>query len=316
MTIASTQSPFVTAGVPAATRGQRLAQLMQQRLADYAQLCRPRIAVLAAVAVSVGFTLALVGTMDWPKLAWTVIGITCFVAASSTLNQVFERRTDREMNRTSGRPLVTGRMSSAEGWLAGTTMALTGSLILGQFVDALTCAASLFTMLTYVFAYTPLKRVSTLCTTVGAIPGAMPPVLGWFAGGGQPGPEALALFALFFVWQFPHFLAIGWIYRHEYRRAGLKMLPSFSDGGRLTGLIALSYAIVFVPVSVLPRYVGLAGTGYLAAALVLSIGYLVLTARFCFVRSDQRARQLLVGSLLCLPSLLVGMLADFLRLTL
>jgi protoheme IX farnesyltransferase len=125
----------------------------------------------------------------------------------------------------------------------------------------------------------------------------------------------LALFAVFFVWQFPHFLAIGWIYRHQYNDAGLKMLPSFTDGGRLTGLIAVVYAVAFVPVACLPRFVGLAGSGYLAAALVLSAGYLWLTVRFAISRSELRARRLLAGSLICLPVLLICLVFDFLRLT-
>jgi protoheme IX farnesyltransferase len=143
----------------------------------------------------------------------------------------------------------------------------------------------------------------------------MPAVLGWFAAGGLPGIECLALFAVFFVWQFPHFLAIGWIYRHQYNEAGLKMLPSFSDGGRLTGLIALVYAVAFVPVACLPRFVGLAGSGYLLQALVLSAGYLWLTVRFAISRSELRARRLLAGSLICLPVLLICLVFDFLRLT-
>jgi protoheme IX farnesyltransferase len=184
-----------------------------------------------------------------------------------------------------------------------------------MFVNPMTSAASLLTMLCYVCGYTPLKRRSEFCTTVGAIPGAMPPVLGWLAAGGTPGIECLALFAVFFVWQFPHFLAIGWIYRRQYEDAGLKMLPSFSDGGRLTGLVAMVYAVAFVPVACLPRFVGLAGSGYLAAALVLSAGYLWLTFRFALSRSEFRARRLLAGSLVCLPVLLVCLVFDFLRLT-
>lgn len=315
MSIASSPTQFSSTAVPIPTFGQKLAAAVQVRVADYAQLCRPRIAVLSAVAVSVGYTLASAGSVNWGRLFWTLIGVTCFVAASSTLNQVLERRTDRLMKRTVLRPLASGRLTAAEGWLAGSLMATAGSLILIGFVDSFTWLACCLTMLTYAFVYTPLKSRSSLCTTIGAVPGAMPPVLGWFAAGGNAGWEALALFALFFVWQFPHFLAIGWIYRDQYQRAGLKMLPTYADGGRMTGLIALFYAVAFVPVSVLPRYVGLAGSGYLAAALVLSIGYLILTVRFCAVRTDLRARQLLFGSLLCLPALLGGLLMDFVRLT-
>ena len=143
----------------------------------------------------------------------------------------------------------------------------------------------------------------------------MPPVLGWFAAGGQPGVEALALFGLFFVWQFPHFLAIGWIHRDDYQSAGLRMLPSFTDAGLLTGLIAVVYAAVFVPVSVLPAYVGVAGDLYLAMATVLSLTYLWYSVCFLKNRSEKSARSLLYNSLICLPLLLISLVVDFLRLT-
>jgi protoheme IX farnesyltransferase len=231
------------------------------------------------------------------------------------LNQVLEASSDYLMTRTSGRPLASGRISRREGLLFGLMLAVVGTALLWLFVNPATSAASLLTMLCYVLAYTPLKRRSEFCTTVGAIPGAMPPVLGWLAAGATPGIECVALFAVFFVWQFPHFLAIGWIYRQQYQAAGLKMLPSFSDGGRLTGLIALVYAIAFVPIACLPRFVGLAGAGYLAAALVLSFGYLWLTLQFALSRTELRARRLLAGSLICLPVLLGCLVFDFLRLT-
>lgn len=285
------------------------------RLAEYRQMVRPRILLMSAVAVAAGFILSSTELVDWLLLAIAAPSICLLVAASSVLNQVIEADSDYRMARTTARPLASGRISRREGLLLGSAFAVLGSVLLWTLVNPLTSAASLLTMLCYVCAYTPLKRRSEFCTTIGAIPGAMPPVLGWLAAGGQPGIECLALFALFFVWQFPHFLAIGWIYRQQYSDAGLKMLPSFTDGGRLTGLLALLYAVAFVPVACLPRFVGLAGSGYLAAALVLSTGYLWLTIRFAFTRSDFRARRLLAGSLICLPVLLVCLVFDFLRLT-
>ena len=284
------------------------------RIADYRQMVRPRIIVMAAAAVFAGFLLASPITVAWPQLVNAVFGICCLVAASSVLNQVWESSTDSRMNRTGGRPIASGRMTRLEGTALVITLSLTGAVVLYLFVNELTSVASLLTMLTYVLVYTPLKRISGLCTTVGAIPGAMPPVLGWFAAGGGLTSEALALFAVFFVWQFPHFLAIGWIYRDDYQAAGLKMLPSFHDEGRRTGWVALVYAVAFVPISCLPRFVGLAGSGYLAAALVLSLGYLWLTVRFFMSRTNVTARQLMVGSLICLPAMLICLVADYLRL--
>ncbi|MEY2726379.1 MAG: Protoheme farnesyltransferase 1 [Planctomycetota bacterium] len=285
------------------------------RFADYRLMVRPRILVMSAVAVAAGFVLASPETVDWLLLTIAAPSICLLVAASSVLNQVLESDSDYLMNRTSGRPLASGRISRREGLLFGLLLASCGTALLWLFVNPATSVASLLTMLCYVLGYTPLKRRSEFCTTVGAVPGAMPPVLGWLAAGNAPGIECIALFAIFFVWQFPHFLAIGWIYRHQYQAAGLKMLPSFTDEGRLTGLIALIYAVAFVPVACLPRFVGLAGTGYLAAAILLSSGYLWLTLQFSLSRSEVRARRLLAGSLICLPVLLGCLVFDFLRLT-
>lgn len=292
-----------------------VAVIATERLADYRSMVRPRILVMSAVAVAAGFVLGSPEVVDWFLLMVAAPAICLLVAASSVLNQVLEASSDYLMTRTSGRPLASGRISRREGLLFGLVLATSGTTLLWMYVNPVTSAASLLTMLSYVLAYTPLKRRSEFCTTVGAVPGAMPPVLGWLATGAAPGIECLALFAVFFVWQFPHFLAIGWIYRHQYQAAGLKMLPSFSDEGRLTGLIALVYAIAFVPVACLPRFVGLAGAGYLAAALVLSFGYLWLTLRFALSRTELRARRLLAGSLICLPVLLGCLVFDFLRLT-
>ncbi len=289
--------------------------LLMRRLTDYRQMSRPRIVVMSAAAIAAGFVLGSPISVSIPTLACSIFGICCLVAASSVLNQVIESESDANMNRTQSRPVSSGRMSRLEAASYGILLSLTGTVVLAQFVNGLTAVSSLLTMLTYVILYTPLKSRSVLCTTVGAVPGAMPAVLGWFAAGREPGLEALALFAIFFVWQFPHFLAIGWIYRDEYEAAGLKMLPSFSDGGRRAGWVALVYAIGFVPVSCMPRFVGLAGTGYLWAAAILSLGYLWLTSRFFIERSNPRARQLMVGSLICLPVLLICLVADYLRLT-
>ena len=289
-------------------------EVIARRFSDYRQLVRPRILIMSSAAVVAGFILASPIAISWPVMGLSVFGICCLVAASSVLNQVIESRTDARMNRTVDRPVASGRLSRKEGAWFGILISILGSLVLAVYVNSLTSVSAFVTMLTYVLLYTPLKRSSALCTTVGAVPGAMPAVLGWFAAGGHVGVEAVALFGLFFVWQFPHFLAIGWIYRDDYQAAGLKMLPSFTDEGARAGWIALVYAVAFVPVSCLPRFVGLAGTGYLGAALILSLGYLWLTVRFSMSRTNLRAKQLMAGSLICLPAMLICLVADYLRL--
>jgi heme o synthase len=285
------------------------------RLTDYVRLCRPGIALMTSVSVAAGFVLAATSAIDLAILSAAIVGVSCFVAASSVLNQTIERDTDARMRRTVDRPVVTGSISAAEGWLLGIILAISGTAILVSSVNVVTAVAAAVTMLIYVFAYTPAKRRTALCTTIGAIPGAMPPVLGWLACRGDAGVEALALFAIFFVWQFPHFLAIGWLHQRDYQKAGLRMLPSFTDGGRSTAVLAVAYAIAFVPVCCVPRFIGMAGTGYLLAAILLSVGYLMLTLQFAFVRTDRVARCLMTGSLICLPSLLLCLVFDYVRLT-
>jgi protoheme IX farnesyltransferase len=285
------------------------------RVGDYVEMCRPRIALMTTVAVSTGFVLASPVVIHWAVLAVALVGILQLVAASSILNQVLEVGTDAQMERTSRRPLASGRISRIEGGLVGLALAASGTGILWWHSNPATTLAGVVTMLLYVAAYTPLKTRSSLCTTVGAIPGAMPPVLGWLAAGGAVGSGAWALFALLFAWQFPHFLAIGWIYREDYNRAGLKMLPSFTDDGRRAGIVAVIYAAAFIPVSLLPSYAGLTGRLYFVIALVLSGLYFVSTVRFAWNRTTRRGRSLLLISLLVLPLLLLVMVAEFLHLT-
>jgi len=285
------------------------------RFADYTEMCRPRIAVMTMVAVSAGFVLASPILINWTLLAIALLGILQLVAASSILNQVIEKASDAGMARTANRPLVQGRISTFEATTVGLCLGLSGAAILWIFTSPATTLAGVGTLLTYVCAYTPLKTRSTLCTTIGAIPGAMPPVLGWLAAGGTIGSGAWALFALLFTWQFPHFLAIGWIYRKDYEQAGLKMLPSFGDGGRRAGMVAIAYALAFIPVSMIPAYAGLAGHIYFGVALVLSCAYFVATLRFSLRRTTQRGRELLLISLVILPILLLVMVGEFLHLT-
>jgi heme o synthase len=253
--------------------------------------------------------------IHWAALGVALTGILQLVAASSILNQVFEMESDAGMARTADRPLVSGRISRGEASTVGIILACSGAGVLWFFSNPWTTLAGIGTLLMYVCAYTPLKTRSSLCTTIGAIPGAMPPVLGWLAAGGSANSGAWALFAFLFTWQFPHFLAIGWIYRADYQQAGLKMLPSFSDGGQRAGLVACAYAVAFVPVSLLPVYAGMTGRYYLMTAALFSGIYLMASLRFAVNRTTDRARSLLFVSLVILPILLAVMVGEFLHLT-
>lgn len=315
MSVASTPSQPVPTTATSAFAVETVSAVIRQRLADYAELCRPRIALMTMISIAVGFTLASPIVFQGTTLCIALIGIIQLVAASSILNQCLERNTDAKMKRTANRPLAAGRIPCLEAVVVSFALTSSGFVTLWNLVNPTTAVATLATLLVYVGGYTLLKTRTSLCTTVGAIPGAMPPVLGWLAAGGHFGVEALALFGLFFVWQFPHFLAIGWIHRKDYEQAGLRMLPSFRDNGFRTGIIALIYAIAFVPISLLPAVLGMTGDIYFVAATIMSLAYLLYTIRFLMERSDVRARKLLYNSLLCLPLLLMALVLDFLRLT-
>lgn len=283
------------------------------RLADYVELTKPRISAMVLVTVTVGYTLATHGNWQWGVLVPALIGIALVASASSAWNQWYERRTDARMHRTANRPLPAGRLSGAEVAMFGLLCAISGGVLLATRVNAITAVLTLLTLVLYVGLYTPLKRHTSLCTTVGAIPGALPPVLGWTAGGGALDLGALALFAILFLWQFPHFLAIAWLYRQQYEGAGLKMLPHHR-ASRIVGLLAVTYAVVLIPASLLPQAAMLAGDLYSMAAIGLGLIYLAAAIRFAWQETRTSARGLLFASLIYLPAVLLVLTFDHLRL--
>jgi heme o synthase len=282
------------------------------RLGDYLELTKPRISVLVLVAVSVGFALGSQGTVQFPLLAHALFGIALVAAGSSALNQFLERETDRLMPRTARRPLPSGRLMAGEVLAFGILSGVLGVFYLASFTNVLTALLTALTLLVYVLLYTPLKRTTALCTAIGAIPGALPPVLGWTAAGGSLNIETFCLFAILFLWQFPHFLAIAWIYREQYLKADLHMLPSRRQG--VTGFLATGYALTLIPVSLLPARYGIAGDAYFLTALILGLGYCLCAVRFMGSESLQTARGLLWSSLLYLPLLLFALTWDHFRL--
>lgn len=288
--------------------------LVMSRLADYLELTKPRIAVMVLITVTIGYLLGSAGAYSPIPLLHALAGIALVAAASSALNQYFEQATDARMDRTADRPLPAGRLLPIEVLLFGITTGTSGFLWLLLAVNPLTAWLCLSTLILYAFVYTPLKRSTSLCTAIGAIPGALPPVLGWTAAGGQIDGSAFALFAIMYLWQFPHFLAIAWLYRRQYSGAGLRMLPARSATPGLTGWMCIAYALALLPVSFLPERLALAGTGYLLAAALLGIGYLLASVRFAVRESVASARGLLYTSLIYLPLLLLALTWDHLRL--
>jgi protoheme IX farnesyltransferase len=284
------------------------------RLCDYLELTKPKIAVLALVTVSLGFALSAsaagVYSNWWILLFHANFGIAMVAASSSAWNQLFEQRTDSLMVRTRNRPLPAGRLSSWEVAVFAVVSAALGVYWLMAHVNILTAGLAALTLVLYSFIYTPLKRYTVFNTVVGAIPGALPPVLGWTAAGGTLDGGAFALFAVLFLWQFPHFMAIAWLYREDYRNAGLKMIPVVDLTGLKTGLTAVSYAIALLPVSWLPAQLGLAGNGYAGAATILGAWYIFASVQFLRLQTVAAARWLLWTSLVYLPALLGALVWD------
>lgn len=291
-----------------------LSTILRDRAADYLQMSKPKIAVLAMITVTVGFAIGQTAFPNWPLLPTALVGIALVAVSSSVLNQYIERDSDRLMDRTADRPLPDGRIHPLEALALGILSGVAGVLMLWLLVNPLTAALSLLTLLLYVAAYTPLKRSTTLATTIGAIPGAMPPVLGYVAATGEMNSTAWSLFGILFLWQFPHFLAIGWLYRQQYAQAGLKMLPAGWERPRVVGGFAVIYAIALIPVSLLPSVAGFAGGAYFTTALVLGAGYLFCSIQFLRAESRVSARRLLWSSLIYLPLLLLVLTWDHYRL--
>lgn len=284
--------------------------LARSRVADFIALAKPRLNVLVIATTSVGFYLGTGASLDVMALVSTVVGTALVAAGSAALNQVSERDIDALMNRTRLRPLPDGRLQPAEArWFGGLSAAV-GLACLAVGTNLVAGAVALVTLVTYLAVYTPLKRRTPHSTLVGAVPGALPPMIGWAAARGDLGAPAWVLFAIVFVWQIPHFFAIAWLYRDDYARASLPMLPVIDPEGRATGIYAVTFAVILLPVSALAVQVGLAGSVYLGGALALGIGFAVLAGRFAARRTKPNARWLFFGSLIYLPALWVLMIVN------
>jgi protoheme IX farnesyltransferase len=250
-----------------------------------------------------GFCLGSRGAASYLLFAHAMIGIGLLSSGIGTLNQFIERDLDALMRRTSDRPLPSGRLFPFEALWFGLALTLMAETYLALFVNVLTALLGLTVIAGYLLVYTPLKTRTSLSTALGAFPGAMPPLMGWTAARGEIDVAAWVLFAILFLWQFPHFLAIAWMYREDYGRAGIRMLPVVEPDGRVTGQQIIAYAFMLVPVSLLPAVIGISGRIYLLSALILSLLFLASSVRAALSKSNQHARQLLLASVLYLPLL-------------
>lgn len=313
MSVASTPSTALPRDVTYAPQASTASSLVTRCL-DYIELTKPKIAILALVTVTLGYALAAaetgLSTNWWSQLCHAVIGIALVASASSAWNQYIERRIDAKMLRTCRRPLPAGRLRPAEVAVFSTMTAVVGLAWLAYNVNLLTTVLAAVTLVLYAGVYTPLKRYTVLNTVVGAIPGALPPVLGWTAAGGGLDLGAFALFAILFLWQFPHFMAIAWLYRQDYADGGLKMIPVNDPSGWKTGLTAIGYSLALLPVSLLPAQFGMAGIGYAGAATILGLWYILASVQFLRLKTVGATRRLLWTSLLYLPALLGALVWD------
>jgi heme o synthase len=281
------------------------------RASDYVELFKIRLNLLVLVTTSMGYYLGSShGEPGLLQLLHTLMGMALVAAAGGALNQLLEKEIDGRMRRTANRPLPAGRMQPAEVQWLGTVLGLAGLLILALTTSALCTLVAAFTLLSYVFVYTPLKKKTPLAILVGAVPGALPPVIGWTSAHGSFGPEGWILFGILFLWQLPHFLAIAWLYRQQYARAGLAVLSTRDPDGRRTGTHSVLWCAALVGVSLLPTLQGLAGTLYLGGAVLLGAAYLTASVRMALARTDAHARWVFRISLLYLPLLLALMAYD------
>jgi heme o synthase len=280
------------------------------RATDYVALAKPRLNLLVIVSALAGYVMGGGGAAS-PLLLLSMLAGTALVAGgASAFNQVIERDTDALMKRTRLRPLPDGRLHATESLVFAVLLSVTGLLILAAGANPLSAGVALATLLSYAAVYTPLKRRSSFATVIGAIPGALPPVIGWAAATGTLSRGGWVLFGIVFLWQLPHFLAIAWIYRDDYAKAGFPMLPVIEPDGRSTGRQALLYTAALLPLSLAPTIAGMAGTVYFVSAFVLTLGFLALAFRFARTRSIPDARRLFFASIAYLPVLWILMIAN------
>lgn len=272
----------------------------------FVELTKPRVTVMVVVTTLMGYLLASAGPLDWPRLVLTLLGTLLQSAGALALNQLLERRSDARMERTAGRPLPSGRLTPGPVLAFGVVTGVLGALLL-LWVNPLTAALGVLTLVSYVFIYTPMKPRSTLNSIVGAVPGAIPPMMGVTAVTNQVDAMGWVLFGILFLWQMPHFLAIAWLYRADYERGGLAMLPVEDIGGARTARQMMLWATALVPVSLLPSVLGISGLVYFIGALVLGVAFVATTVAFAFVQNPRTARRVVLASVAYLPVVLLLM---------
>jgi protoheme IX farnesyltransferase len=282
---------------------------------DYIELTKPRITWLILMSTAIGYYF---GHTHGPWSFWpilnTIIGTGLIASGTAALNQWYEREADRHMRRTQSRPLPSGRLRPPQAFWFAVILAALGGLELGFFVNWLSSALGILTLFLYLCLYTPLKQKTWWSTTIGAVPGAMPPLIGFAAAAGHLTSAAWALYAILLIWQFPHFYAIAWMYREDYSRAGIQMLPVVEPDGVSTSRQILIYSVLLIPVSLVPCWLGMTGSFYTVGAVAMGLLFLYSGVRVSLDRTKVRARKVLLASVVYLPVLYGLMLMDPARL--
>lgn len=282
----------------------------RDRLAAFVELTKPRIAFMLVLTAAAGFYLANRGAFDLVLFGNAMVGIALLAFGVATLNQWLEYRTDALMERTVNRPIPSGKITRIEALVFGATLCIAAEAYLFFLVNPLTAVLGVSVIVGYVLMYTPLKTRTTASTAIGAIPGAMPPLMGWTAAANEITLGAWALFTFLFLWQFPHFLAIAWMYKDQYANAGILMLPVVEPSGRITARQIILFAIMMVPTSVAPFFLGFAGWVFLAVGVLLGVWFLVESVRTARAKTPAMARRLLLVSVLYLPLMFAVMVLD------
>ena len=277
---------------------------------DYVTLAKPRLNMLVVATTLAGYYMAAPRGLGWALLLHTLAGTALVASGASAFNQLLEIESDGLMRRTRARPLPSGRIAPGRAKAFAIVLSIAGLAQLALAVNLLAAAVALATLLTYTVFYTPLKKRTSLATVVGGVPGALPPMIGWAAVRDNLSLEAWILFGIVFLWQMPHFLAIAWMYREDYKRAGFPLLPIVEPDGGSTGRQAVIYAAALLPVSLAPAAAGLTGNVYLAGAALMGLGFLALAARFARFRAAADARRLFFGSIVYLPLLWILMVVN------
>lgn len=280
------------------------------RTKDYSMLLKPNLSFMVVFSSVIGYLLAPGITFNWVNVIVLFIGGILVTGGANTINQVLEREGDKMMTRTQNRPIPQGRISVAEGWMLAGVAGITGAMLLGYHFNPLTGLLSFTSLLLYGFAYTPMKRVHPIAVFIGAIPGALPPLLGWVAATGSLGLGGWVLFLIQFFWQFPHYWAIGWVGYDEYLKAGISMLPSQERSSKFTAIQCMYYAIVLVPLALVPRYMGI--TGNVGTWIMILCGLMYFAATVVFYRNNdfKSAKRVMFASFIYLPVVLLAMVFD------